>query len=69
MAPPQKRVRAKCSTAVFPKMFKFRKQQSQVSPVPKNYNVTPIQLLLHLLVLPLYIINSLEVDEAAMFLI
>jgi hypothetical protein len=39
---PQKRVRAKCSRAVLPKMFTFRMKQSQVSPVPENYNVTPL---------------------------
>jgi hypothetical protein len=32
---------ARCSTAVFPKMFMLREKQSQVPPPPKNYNVKP----------------------------
>jgi hypothetical protein len=46
-------------------MLTFREKWSQVSSVPKNYTSSPLpqELLLHL-VLPLYIINSLE-DEGA----
>jgi hypothetical protein len=46
-------------------MFTFRERLSQVPPVPKNYNVMPLpqELPLHL-ILPLYIINSLEVEVA-----
>jgi hypothetical protein len=32
---------ARCSTAVFPKMFTFREKWSQVPPVPVDYNVMP----------------------------
>jgi hypothetical protein len=32
---------ARCSTAVFPKMFTFREKLSQAPPVPEEYNVTP----------------------------
>jgi hypothetical protein len=55
--------KARCSTAIFPKMFMFR----EVLPVPKNYNVTPPlpqELPFHL-VLPLYMINSLAVEVAS----
>jgi hypothetical protein len=49
----------------FPKMFTFRAKLSQVSLVAKGYSVMPLpqELPLHLL-LPLYIINLLEVEGA-----
>jgi hypothetical protein len=40
LAQPQLQKWARCSTDVFPKMFKFRKKLSRVSPVPKDYNAT-----------------------------
>jgi hypothetical protein len=69
MAPATEEGEGKMQTAVFPKMSTFREKCSQVPVVPKNYNVTaPPELLLHLLILPLYIINSLEVDETVVCL-
>jgi hypothetical protein len=65
---PQKIARAKCSTAAFPKVFMFRELQSQVPPVPGNHNVMPPRTVAPPPCLPLYIINLLEVDEAAMHL-
>jgi hypothetical protein len=41
LAQPQLQKRARCSTAVFPKMFMFREKQSQVHLVPENYHVMP----------------------------
>jgi hypothetical protein len=41
LAQPQMQKWARYSTAVFPKMFTFREKQSQVPPVPENYNVMP----------------------------
>jgi hypothetical protein len=65
LAQPQLQKWARCSTAVFPKMFMFREKLSQLSPVPEDYNVTPPPPKMPLLlVLRLYIINSLEVEEA-----
>jgi hypothetical protein len=56
---------ARCSTTVFPKMFMFREKQSQVPPVPENDNVTPPPPRTAApLILPLYIINSLQVEGA-----
>jgi hypothetical protein len=54
LAEPQLQKWARCSTAVFPKMFMFREKLSQVSPVPKDHDFTPLprEMLLHLL-LPL----------------
>jgi hypothetical protein len=40
LAQPQLQKWARCSTSVFPKMFKFREKQSQVPPVLDNYNIT-----------------------------
>jgi hypothetical protein len=44
LAQPQPQKRARCSTAVCPKMLMIREKQSQIPPVPKNYNVTPSPL-------------------------
>jgi hypothetical protein len=41
LAQPQLQKWARCSTAVFPKMFTFREKLSQVPPVPEYYNVKP----------------------------
>jgi hypothetical protein len=41
LAQPQLQKWARCSTAVFPKILTFREKLSQVSPVPKDYSVTP----------------------------
>jgi hypothetical protein len=41
LAQPQLQKWARCSAAVFPKMFTFREKLSQVSPIPEDYNVTP----------------------------
>jgi hypothetical protein len=42
LAQPQLQKWARCSTAAFPKMFTCRKKQSQIPPVPNNYNVSPL---------------------------
>jgi hypothetical protein len=41
LAHPQLQKWARCSIAVFPKIFTFREKLSQVPPVPEDYNVTP----------------------------
>jgi hypothetical protein len=45
LAQPQPQKWARCSRAVFPKMFTFREKWSQVPPVSENYNVmlTPLR--------------------------
>jgi hypothetical protein len=48
MAKPQKGVKAKCSTAAFPKLFTFREEGMQVSLV--TMSCPSSELLLHLLV-------------------
>jgi hypothetical protein len=40
LAHPQLQKWARCSIAVFPKIFTFREKLSQVPPVPEDYNVT-----------------------------
>jgi hypothetical protein len=52
----------RCSTAVFPLMFKFREKRSQVRPDPENYKVMlPPPRTATPPLLPPYIINLLEV--------
>jgi hypothetical protein len=41
LAQPQLQKWARCSTAVFPKIFMFKEKLSQVSPIPEDYSVTP----------------------------
>jgi hypothetical protein len=65
LAQPQLQKWARCSKAVFPLMFTFREKLSQVLLFPRITWSHPLSQELHLhLVLPLYIINSLEVEGA-----